>query len=285
VVNPSLLGLWALGYAERRGIPVVSSFHTDFISYLRYYGLGLLEEMGWRYLAWFYNRCDVTYAPSAITAATLAGRGIRRVELWQRGIDRAVFSPRHRDPRLRQRLSPEGHPIVLFVGRLVREKDLADLAGACDLLAGRGVPFRLALVGAGPMEDELRARLPAAHFAGYQQGEALSRWYASADVFVFPSTTETFGNVLLEACASGLPVVAAARGGVQDLVRRSANGLLVEPHDVAGLADAVERIIRNPGYAAQLRRGALATAAQYDWAVVNGALLESYARVRRRRAA
>jgi glycosyltransferase involved in cell wall biosynthesis len=284
-VNPTLLGLWALGYADRRGIPVVSSFHTDFIAYFRYYGIGLLEEVGWRYLVWFYNRCDATYAPSATTVATLQGRGIRRVELWERGIDRHRFSPQHRDERLRRAVSPEGDPILLYVGRLVREKDLADLAAAAEVLAERRQRFRLVLVGSGPMEAELRARLPAAHFAGYQQGEALSRWYASADLFVFPSTTETFGNVLLEACASGLPVVAAARGGVQDLVRRGRNGFLVAPHDIEGLANAVECVIRNPAYAAELRLGALATAARYDWAAVNGRLLDSYARLHRRRRA
>jgi glycosyltransferase involved in cell wall biosynthesis len=284
-VNPTLLGIWAQGYAERTGIPVVSSFHTDFVSYFKYYGLGMLEELGWRYLAWFYNRCAATYAPTTTTAAMLTDRGIERVELWERGIDRQRYSPEHRDDALRQAVSPDGDPILLYVGRLVREKDLADLVEATHRLEARGQRFRLALVGAGPMEAELRARLPHAHFAGYQQGEALSRWYASADLFVFPSTTETFGNVLLEAFASGLPVVAAARGGVQDLVRRGRNGLLVEPHDGAGLADAVEAIIRNPGYAAQLRRGALLTARRYDWTDVNRRLLQSYARVALRRAA
>jgi glycosyltransferase involved in cell wall biosynthesis len=284
-VNPTLLGLWALGYADRKRIPIVSSFHTDFISYFRYYGIGMLEELGWRYLAWFYNRCDVTYAPSATTAATLGARGIEPVELWERGIDRSRFSPEHRDEALRRAVSPDGDPIMLYVGRLVREKDLADLAAATEVLTGRGQRFRLVLVGSGPMESELRARLPTAHFAGYQEGEALSRWYASADLFVFPSTTETFGNVLLEACASGLPVVAAAQGGVQDLVRRGRNGMLVEPHDIEGLAHAAEAILRNADYAAELRRGALATARRYDWTAVNRRLLESYARVSLRRAA
>jgi glycosyltransferase involved in cell wall biosynthesis len=281
-VNPTLLGNWAVGYADRHGLPVVSSFHTDFVAYLRHYGLASFETLAWRYLAWFHNRCDVTYVPTATVGQMLAEHGIHNTELWERGVDGGQFGPGHRDPALRARLSPNGEPVLLFVGRLVREKDLADLASAVHLLQARGRHFTLALVGAGPMERDLRALLPDAHFAGHQDGHALAHWYASADIFVFPSTTETFGNVVLEAFASGLPAVVVARGGVRDLVTPHVDGLVTRPNDPRAFADAIETLLRNVGFRARLRCGALATARRYDWDEVNGRLITSYARLQSR---
>jgi phosphatidylinositol alpha 1,6-mannosyltransferase len=278
-VNPTLLGNWAVGYADRRGLPVVSSYHTDFVSYFKYYGLAAFEQWGWRYLSWFYNRCDVTYVPSRVAAGQLAEHGIHTTEVWERGIDRAQFGPGYRDAGLRARLSPDGETVLLFVGRLVREKDLADLVAAARVLEERRQRFTLAIVGAGPMEGELRGLLPKAHFAGHQAGRDLARWYASADVFVFPSTTETFGNVVLEAFASALPAVVVAAGGVQDLVRPNHNGLSCPPHDARALADALETLIRNPAYRLRLREGAIQTAHRYDWPAVNDRLLASYERL------
>jgi glycosyltransferase involved in cell wall biosynthesis len=277
-VSPTFLGMYALGYARRRGIPAVSSYHTRFVSYFPYYGLGGLERFGWGFLRWFYNQFAATYAPSETAARELADHGVASVELWERGIDTARFSPRFRDPALRQRIGADRGPIVLYVGRLVREKDLADLADAATLLRERHQPARFVLVGDGPMRAELERRLPDAHFAGHQAGADLARWYASADFFLFPSTTETFGNVVLEAFASGLPTVGAAAGGVQDLVQPGVNGLLATPRDPRDLADKIEILLRNPSYAARLRRGALETAERYRWPAVNGRLLDSYAR-------
>jgi glycosyltransferase involved in cell wall biosynthesis len=275
-VNPTLLGNWAIGYADRRGLPIVSSFHTDFVSYFKYYGLAAFEQWGWRYLSWFYNRCHVTYVPSRAAARQLAEHGIHNTELWERGIDRRQFGTEHRDPALRARLSPNGETVLLFVGRLVREKDLADLVAAARILEERRQQFSLAVVGAGPMGDELRALLPDAHFAGHQSGRDLARWYASADVFAFPSTTETFGNVALEGFASGLPAVVVASGGVQDLVSPGHNGLVCPPHDALAFADALETMIRNPSFRLRLRENAVETANRYDWSEVNDRLLGSY---------
>jgi glycosyltransferase involved in cell wall biosynthesis len=282
VVNPTLLGNWAIGYADRCGLPVVSSFHTDFVSYFKYYGLAAFQQWGWRYLSWFYNRCDVTYVPSSAATRQLAEHGIHNTELWERGIDRGQFGPEHRDPELRARLSPDGETVLLFVGRLVREKDLADLVAATRILEERHARLTVAIVGAGPMEHQLRDLLPRGHFAGHQSGRDLARWYASADILAFPSTTETFGNVVLEGFASGLPAVVVAAGGVQDLVRPSHNGLICPPHDARAFADALEAIIRNPSYHRRLREGALQTADRRDWAHVNDSLLASYERLARR---
>jgi glycosyltransferase involved in cell wall biosynthesis len=279
VVSPTLLGVYGLDVAKRRRIPAVGSFHTDFASYFPYYRLNGLEPQGWRYLRWFYNRCRATFAPSGDTQTVLRRHGFRRVALWERGIDPRAFSPAYRSEALRRRIGAADRPVLLYVGRLVREKNLLHLAAAVDLLQARGDRFELVLVGDGPLAAELRARLPDAHFPGFQEGEALAQWYASADLFVFPSTTETFGNVILEAFASGLPVVAADPGGVRDLVRPDENGVLARPDDADDLAARIHALLSRPALLTQLGRGAVVTAAHYAWPAVNRRLLAGYRRV------
>lgn len=276
VVSPTPLGVYGLRYAQRRRIPAVTSYHTRFVSYFPYYGLRGWEDLAWAYLRWFHNQFACTYAPSPSAERELRERGVREVEVWSRGIDVAGFSVDHRSSVLRAHLDADARPILLYTGRLVREKDLSDLVAACELLRGRGVAFRPVLVGDGPMRDELTARLPEAVFPGFRSGGELARWYASADIFVFPSTTETFGNVILEAFASGLPVVAAASGGALDLVQPGVNGVLARPNDPGHLADRIEFLLREPAYARWLGKHARENARAYDWTEVNGRLLDSY---------
>ncbi|MEW5930989.1 MAG: glycosyltransferase family 1 protein [Gemmatimonadota bacterium] len=280
VVSPTPMASWAQRWAGRRGVPVVSSFHTHFVSYFRYYGVPALEGFGWRMLRRFYARCARVYAPSRSIIRELEAHGIGRLELWSRGMDTRRFSPAFRDPELRRAVgADERTPILLLVSRLVKEKDLADLVEMEDLLRARGVLHRLVLVGDGPMRGELEERLPDAHFAGHQTGEALARWYASGDVFVFPSTTETFGNVVTEALASGLPAVVVDRGGPPDQIEPGGNGWIARANDPADLADRVEHLLRDPEARARMGRGAVASARERDWSAINGRLLESYAAV------
>jgi len=281
VVSPTPLGMFGLDRAERLGVPVVGSFHTDFCSYLPYYGLARWEPAAWRYLRWFYNRCRVNLAPSPSMAERLREHGVQRVELWQRGIDTRRFSPALRSDALREQVGAGERPLLLYVGRLVREKNLDDLVAAVRALretVGSNA-FRLAVVGEGPHSATLRARLPEAHFAGYQQGAALAQWYASADLFVFPSTTETFGNVILEAFASGLPVVGADACGTRDLVTHGVNGLLARPNDGPDLANRIAELLGDRARLARLGEAAERTALRYQWPAVNRGLLESYRRV------
>lgn len=277
VVSPTPMAVWAQRYARRHGIPVVATFHTHFVSYFRYYGVRPLERAGWRALRWFYQRCERVYAPSESIRRELAEHGISHVELWSRGIDLNRFSPERRDPALRAAAGADTRtPLLLLVSRLVREKDLADLVAVHCILRARGVAHRLALVGDGPMRAELEAALPDAHFAGHQTGEALARWYASADVFVFPSTTETFGNVVLEALASGLPAVVVDRGGPPDQIRAGETGFVARANDPANLADKVEMLLRDPALRARMGSAARAHATARDWAAINGRLVESW---------
>jgi phosphatidylinositol alpha 1,6-mannosyltransferase len=279
VVSPSLLGLFGARYARRRGIPVVASFHTNFASLLPHYWLGTLAEVCHGLARRFYNRCSLTLAPSRGTMLELRARGIHNVALWQRGVNPLRFSPSFRSEELRAQIGADGMPVLLYVGRLGREKNLRYLVRAMQLLARRGSRFKLVIVGAGAMRDELAASLPNAHFTGCVQGVELSRWYASADVFVFPSQLETFGNVVLEAFASGLPVVGVDSGGVRELVTAGVNGLLAPPSVPEAFAAAVQSLIDEPSSSKRMGIDAQFTAAHYRWPEIGRQLLEHYERL------
>jgi glycosyltransferase involved in cell wall biosynthesis len=279
VVTPSLLGLYGLRYARRRGIPVLASFHTDFVGLLEFYWLRYLDGLA-RFLARrFYGQCAATLVPSRHQAAKLSGYGIHNVGLWRRGVDPAAFAPTFRSATLRTAISPDGVPIVLYVGRLGREKNLRYLIAAIEQLRRFETPFKLVIVGQGPMGGTLRRRLPEAHFTGHVEGVELARLYASADVFVFPSTAETFGNVVLEAFASGLPVVAVGGGAVGELVTPDVNGLLAPADQPAAFAEHVRALLEHPADRARMAAGALVTAAAYRWPDVNRQLLDHYERI------
>lgn len=280
VVSPTPMASRAQKWARRRGVPVVSSFHTHFVSYFRYYGFPWAEGLGWRMLKRFYDRCERVYVPTHAIIRELAQHGITNTELWSRGIDLARFSPGHRSAELRaQAGADESTPVLLMVSRLVKEKDMADLVEMDRILRQRGNSHRLVLVGDGPMRGELQAALPHAHFAGHQSGEALARWYASGDVFVFPSTTETFGNVVLEAQASGLPAVVVDKGGPPDLVQPGETGFIARGNDPADLAAKCETLLRDPAGRARMGMQAREAARERDWAAINGRLIESYGAV------
>jgi glycosyltransferase involved in cell wall biosynthesis len=277
-VSPTPLGVFAQRNAARRRLPIVTSYHTHFLRYFRYYGVRLLERAGWAFLRWFHNRCVSTHAPSPSAEAELRANGVRDVELWSRGVDAARFQAAHRDEATRAAAGAAAAPLLLYVGRLVQEKDLDDLVAACALLRAAGVPFRLALVGDGPKRRDLERRLPDAHFTGTVEGDLLARWYASADVFVFPSTTETFGNVVLEGMASALPVVATRAGGVADLVAHGETGLLDRPHVAGDFARAVQALLVDRSLRLRLGAAARRAAERHSWPAVNARLLASYER-------
>lgn len=276
VTSPSLHGMYALRYARRRRLPVVTSYHTHFVDYFSYYGYGKFETYGWQYLRWFHNQFDMTYVPSHSAEADLIDNGIGPTALWQRGIDLERFSPDFRSETLRRHLGAVEKPILLFVGRLVKEKDVDDLADAHLCLKARGYDYKLVIVGEGPARPALEERLTDAHFAGHQSGRQLSTYYASADLFLFPSTTETFGNVILEAFASGLPAIVSDKGGCKDLVTPRVNGLIAKANAPENLADKAAFFLDSKSHINHYRLAATETAAQYSWGEVNRRLLSSY---------
>lgn len=277
LVSPTPMAIWAARWARRAGVPCVASFHTHFVSYFRYYGVRPLEPIGWSLMRRFYARCERVYAPSWSIIRELREHGIENVELWSRGIDLTAFSPRFRDPELRALAGADPEtPLLLLVSRLVREKDLADLVAIDVELRHRGVKYRLALVGDGPMRAELEAKLPDAYFVGHQSGDALARWYASADLFVFPSTTETLGNVVLEALASGLPAVVVDRGGPQDLVEEGVTGFIAPANQISAITDRVALLLTDPARRAEMGRAGIASATGRDWSTINRELIRGY---------
>jgi glycosyltransferase involved in cell wall biosynthesis len=274
---PTPLCIYAQNYAFRKKLPTVASYHTHFVDYFPYYGFGWAVDMGWQFMRWFYNRSLTTLAPTAGTAADLTAKGFKNTRIYPRGIDGHKFSPLHRDMALRKKLRlGNKEPLFLFVGRMVAEKNLADLAGAVHWLRQKGYKFKVAFAGDGPYRAVMEKHLPQDHFFGFIQGPKLSKLYASSDLFTFPSTTETFGNVVLEAFASGIPVVGARKGGVADVVQHRVNGFLAKPNDPIDFAQKVKFLLDHPTTMRQYQKAALQTAAKYDWPTINGKLIDHY---------
>lgn len=253
--TPFGMGLAARRAARRTGLPLVTSYHTHFTAYAQFYQLGLLSTSGWRFLRWFHNGGARTYCPTAAVAAELERHGFLNTTVWGRGVDTETFSPAWRTPQLRSTFGLREHELlVLYVGRVAREKGIDDVIDAMRLLQALpdAPPCRLLVVGDGPHLAACRARAgDSVTFIGHRSGEELSRLYASADLFVFPSTTDTFGNVTLEAMASGLPVLAADSAVTRELLVPGAGSFHI-PGDARGLASHIARWGRDPA----LRRAA-----------------------------
>lgn len=272
------VGLGGLVAAREARIPFVSSYHTHFEQYINFYDLGWLEAIAWPYLRWFHNSGRCTWAPSRTVADELAAHGFRDTRVWSRGVEHARFNPGWRSRALRERLgATDDTVLVAYVGRLAPEKGLDVAMAAMRVVLARAegrVVF--ALAGDGPAEARYRAEAPgAAVFAGRLTGRPLSEFYASADVFLFPSITETFGNVLLEAMASGLAVVAPDRGATTELATPE-RALQFPARDPDALAACVERLVADPALRRRLAAAALAAAQTRTWDAVFDALVSDY---------
>jgi glycosyltransferase involved in cell wall biosynthesis len=266
-VGPVAVGVWALLAARALAIPSVASYHTEIPEYARRYGYPELESPAWKLLGAAHSLADLNLCPSRVTRDALVARGFRITGLWRGGVDPERFHPRKRSLAMRERLAGGpgslGRPLLLCVGRLAAEKNLHALAPVLRELPG----VRLAFVGDGPERARLARTyrgLPAT-FVGALTGEDLAAAYASADVFVLPSTTETLGFVVLEAMASGLPVVAAAAGGVRDLVAHDETGLLYDPAESKGALEPIRRLLGSRTLAEDLARRGRAWAERCSW--------------------
>jgi len=279
LVNPALLGLIGLRQANALRVPVVASYHTDIPGYAAEYGYPLLEQPLWTYFRWLHNRADLNLCPSHFTRNELVEHGFKRVRIWGHGVDLARFHPQHRSQEWRIRLAggEPAKPLLVYVGRLAPEKRVDWLRPVIDALPNA----RLAIVGDGPSRPKLESLLQGTPtvFTGYLQGQDLSAAYASGDLFVFPSASETFGNVVLEAMASGLPVVAPRAGGPVDHVVDGSNGFLFDPNNVNDLVEITSNLVDRPNYVEQLGVTARAYAESQTWDAILDGLLADYAAV------
>jgi glycosyltransferase involved in cell wall biosynthesis len=263
--EPALLGIGGIYYSQVLKVPLVISSHTNLPAYLRYYKLGILEKLTWMLMRERHRRSNLNLCTSSVTLNDLHTHGIEDLALWERAVDSNLFGPGARTAETRNLLSngePE-KPLLLYVGRLSAEKEVARLR---DVI--RALPeARLAIVGDGPVRQELERHFKGTPtvFTGYLRGKALASAYASADLFLLPSKTETLGLVLLEAMASGCPVVACRAGGVPDAVQDGCTGFLFEPTDPDGLVNAVKHALRGGADLDAIRIQARQEVEQHSW--------------------
>lgn len=271
VATEGPLGLAALTAAGRLRIPVTSSFHTNFHAYGGHYGVAALRDATLAYLRWFHNRTRLTLAPTRQMVGELAAERFRGLGVMARGVDAALFDPARRDSALRESwgAGPDD-PVALYVGRIAAEKNLGLAVEAFLRLREREPRLRFVLVGDGPAREPLRREHPEFHYAGMRRGAELAAHYASGDLFLFPSVTETFGNVVTEAMASGLTTVAYDYAATREHVRDGVNGFAARFGDAAAFHAAASRALDDRSRWPEIRAEARRTALGITWESVVG---------------
>ncbi len=250
ISTPGPVGLTGLLAAKMLNLQTSGIYHTDFPQYIRILTEdSFLESAAWGYMHWFYGQLDTVFINSEEYRQSWIKRGFdpAKLKIFPRGLDTELFTPARRDPAFFEKLGAQnGEVRLLYVGRISREKDLDVLADAYRRLRDEGLPVQLLVVGHGPYSEAFAESLPEAFFTGYLRGKELATAYASADIFVFPSTTDTFGNVIIEAQSSGVPVVVSDSGGPKELVEDKANGLITKSRDVDDFTRAVRALVTDP---------------------------------------
>ncbi|MEK3714102.1 glycosyltransferase family 4 protein [Paenibacillus sp. FSL R7-0333] len=285
LATPFNIGLTGLRYARKQQLPHVASYHTHFDRYLEYYKMRRILPLYWKYMKWYHRSCDAVLAPSRETLTSLRMEGFTRLRLWSRGVDCTLYSPERRSEETRERYGKGAALMMLYVGRIAPEKDLTTLLQAMQLLPESvRSKIQLVIVGDGPLLPELKWQAPEnVTFTGARHGEELAELYASADLFVFPSCTETFGNVVLEAMASGLPVIAADAGGTRELIAPGVTGMLFGPRSPAAMAEQICTAAARPLLRSAMGREGRHQALQRSWEQIFDRLIKDYEEVIERR--
>ena len=274
VVTEGPLGASAIGAARELGIPVVSEFHTNFHAYSRHYGFAWLENLVALHLRRLHNRSRMTLVPSHQLGVDLVRRGYRGVRVVARGVDTRLFNPARRSDALRSSWNAAGDDLVVaHVGRLAPEKNLSLVLSTFEAIHRYAPRARLLLVGDGPLRRKLEKAHPQHIFAGMRHGEDLATHYASADLFLFPSMTETYGNVTLEALASGLPVVAYRMAAAAELIRHGDNGMLAAPGAGDQFVRAALDFVTRPAARRRAAEAAPQSVAALDWELIHDRLV------------
>jgi phosphatidylinositol alpha 1,6-mannosyltransferase len=274
--SPCSLGFAAIKYGRKHNIPVVSTYHTHFASYARYYRVKMLERFSWSYFRKVYNSCEKTYVPSIPILEELAEHRIDNLEFIPHGVDLETFHPMHHSSKWKRDIGIRDKYALLFAGRLVWEKDLKTLSNAYKIIMSRRNDVAFVIAGDGPARKELEELMPSAIFLGHQSGKDLSAAYASSDIFVFPSTTETFGNVTIEAMASALPPICSDKGGASGFIKDGITGLITKARDAEDLAQKMEFLLDHTEQREEMSKQAFLYAQEQTWERSFEKMLRSY---------
>jgi glycosyltransferase involved in cell wall biosynthesis len=283
IATPLTMGLYGIHAAKRLGIPLVASYHTHFDQYLKYYKLTWLSSLLWRYMKWFHTPFERIFVPSSDTKEYLEERGFHHLSIWSRGVDCNLFHPEKKNHYLRNRYQIKDRYILLYVGRLSPEKDLQTLYKIIE-----ETPVELqkeihwVIAGDGPSYNEVLDHVKDmnnATLTGYLNGEELAMAYAEADLFIFPSTTETFGNVVLESLASGTPAIVSDIGGVTGIVQNHVTGMICRARDHRHFIEAIQNLLLNETKRNIMGHSARTYALQQSWETIFDKLLEEYEEV------
>ncbi|WP_413670758.1 glycosyltransferase family 4 protein [Mucilaginibacter sp. Mucisp86] len=271
IATPSLLGNFALKYATQHGLPVMSIYHTHFISYIDYYLkhtpflINKVKQIMAENHRAFYNQCDQVYVPSITMRDELIDMGVDtyRMRLWQRGMDAGVFSPAHK--KSLRSVTGNDNPTILFASRLVWEKNLETLFEIYAIMQDRHPKVNFIIAGDGVARKACEAKMPNAVFTGKVDHKMLSVLYASSTIFLFPSVSEAYGNVVLEAMASGLPCVIADGGGSKDFIEQGINGFKCEPYDADCYVEKIELLLKSNSLREQFIEEGLQYSGRLSW--------------------
>lgn len=281
IATPDMLGFQALRWARENNKMLVSSYHTHFTSYLKYYNLQFIESLGWKYLQWFYSHCSQIYVPTSSMAIELRSHGIGRgndnLRIWARGVDTTLFNPEKRDMNWRRNHGfADDDVIFTFISRLVWEKNLKIYANVIRKLEKSNKRARSLVVGDGPAREEIVELLPDTVFTGYLTGNELATAYASSDVFFFPSDTETFGNVTLEGMASGLPCLVADASGSKSLIDHGENGFIVAVENETSFYEYAAKLVNDDQLREKMAQQSVKKSGEFTWEKINDGLLSNY---------
>ncbi|SEH82904.1 Glycosyltransferase involved in cell wall bisynthesis [Halobacillus karajensis] len=282
IATPFNIGLVGLYVGKKMNIPVVGSYHTHFDQYLDYYHLSFLAPFAWRYMRWFHHSFKKTFIPSLHTKQKLKIQGFHNIKLWKRGVDRKHFKPiTDSEQHVRNYYNIKAPYLFSYVGRLAPEKGLDTLIEISKRMPPHvNKNIHWLIVGDGPLRRSLQMKAPLnMTFTGYQDGIRLAQIFASSTLFVFPSETETFGNVALESLACGTPVIGASAGGIQEIVTHKKTGILCRPGDVESFTTAILSLLSDPAKLAAMSKLAREETRDWGWDDIFEQLLRDYQNV------
>lgn len=274
VATPFNMGLCGIHYAKKLNIPLVGSYHTDFDKYLEYYNLEFLSSLLWKYVNWFHRPLQRIFVPSKDTKERLERHGFTNLAIWPRGIDEHIFHRNYDRASVRRKYKIKEKYILLYAGRIASEKDVMLLPEIAKQLDG---DIRWVITGDGPLKEELEKSAPdQMTFTGFLEGGELAELYAAADLFVFPSASETFGNVVLESLACGTPVIGADAGGVRTIIQHGKTGFLCEEKAVSQFVSAIDRLLEDEEMRHAMGKAGFRYAQGQSWDTIFNHLIADY---------